>query len=50
MNLLPKGLFAAVAAARGRPIGFAQFRMAKDGKLGVLELTVENGQCYEFRR
>lgn len=50
VNLLPKGLFAAVAAARGRPIGFAQFRMAKDGKLGLLELTVENSQSYEFRR
>jgi CubicO group peptidase (beta-lactamase class C family) len=50
VNLLPKGPFAAVTAARGRPIGSAQFRMAQDGKLGLLELTVENGQSFEFRR
>jgi hypothetical protein len=30
--------------------GFAQFQMAKDGKLNLLRLSTVDGQAYEFRR
>ena len=33
-----------------RPSGFAQFEVGQDGKLGVLCLTTDDGQRYEFRR
>ena len=33
-----------------RPSGFAQFEVGQDGKLGVLRLTADDGQRYEFRR
>ena len=50
VSLLPKGPFAAVAEARGRPFGFAQFQMGRGGKLDRLELSVENGQTYDLQR
>ena len=34
----------------GQPIGFAQFEAGQDGKLGVLRLTADDGQAWEFRR
>jgi CubicO group peptidase (beta-lactamase class C family) len=50
-RLLPRGRFAAVVASTGeRPGGFAQFESGPDGKLGVLRLTANDGQRYEFRR
>jgi hypothetical protein len=33
-----------------RPIGFAQFAAGQDGKLGVLRLTADDGQAWEFRQ
>jgi hypothetical protein len=33
-----------------RPSGFAQLEIGQDGKLGVLRLTLDDGQAYEFRR
>ena len=33
-----------------RPLGFAQLEAGQDGKLGVLRLTGDDGQRYEFRR
>ncbi len=50
VSLLPKARFAAVAEALGKPLGFAQFRIRPDGKLGSMEFSVENGQTYEFQR
>jgi hypothetical protein len=50
-RVLPRGRFAAMVAGLGeRPSGFAQFEVGQDGKLGVLRLTVDDGQRYEFRR
>jgi Beta-lactamase len=50
-RLLPRGRFAAAVASMGeRPLGFAQFAVGQDGKLGVLRLTTDDGQAYEFRR
>jgi len=50
-RLLPRGRFAASVASMGeRPSGFAQFEAGEDGKLGVLRLTTDDGQAYEFRR
>jgi CubicO group peptidase (beta-lactamase class C family) len=50
-QLLPRGRFAAAVASMGeRPLGFAQFAAGQDGKLGVLRLTTDDGQAYEFRR
>jgi CubicO group peptidase (beta-lactamase class C family) len=50
-RLLPRGRFAASVASMGeRPSGFAQFEVGQDGKLGVLRLTTDDGQPYEFRR
>jgi hypothetical protein len=50
-RLLPRGRFAASVASMGeRPLGFAQFAAGQDGKLGVLRLTTDDGQPYEFRR
>jgi hypothetical protein len=49
-RLLPRGRFAPVVASIGeRPSGFAQFEVGQDGKLGVLRLTADDGQRYEFR-
>jgi CubicO group peptidase (beta-lactamase class C family) len=50
-RLLPRGRFAPMVTGLGeRPIGFAQFAAGQDGKLGVLRLTVDDGQAWEFRR
>jgi CubicO group peptidase (beta-lactamase class C family) len=50
-RVLPRGRFASMVAGLGeRPSGFAQFEIGQDGKLGVLRLTVDDGQRYEFRR
>jgi CubicO group peptidase (beta-lactamase class C family) len=50
-RLLPRGRFAPVVASIGeRPSGFAQFEVGQDGKLGVLRLTADDGQAWEFRR
>jgi len=50
-RLLPRGRFAPAAAGAGeQPFGFAQFEIGQDGKLGVLRLTADDGQRYEFRR
>jgi CubicO group peptidase (beta-lactamase class C family) len=50
-RLLPRGRFAAVVTSMGeRPSGFAQFELGQDGKLGVLRLTADDGQAWEFRR
>jgi CubicO group peptidase (beta-lactamase class C family) len=50
-RVLPRGRFAPMVAGLGeRPSGFAQFEIGQDGKLGVLRLTVDDGQRYEFRR
>jgi CubicO group peptidase (beta-lactamase class C family) len=50
-RLLPRGRFAPVAAGMGeQPVGFAQFEIGQDGKLGVLRLTADDGQAWEFRR
>jgi hypothetical protein len=49
-RLLPRGRFAPVVASIGeRPSGFAQLEVGQDGKLGVLRLTADDGQPYEFR-
>lgn len=51
IRLLPRGRFAPVVANMDeRPFGFAQFESDKDGKLGVLRLTFDDGQAYELRR
>ena len=50
-RLLPRGRFAPVVANMDeRPNGFAQFEIDKEGKLGVLRLSFEDGQRYDFRR
>jgi hypothetical protein len=33
-----------------RWLGFVQLQMDKDGKLGLLRLSFDDGQAYEFRR
>jgi hypothetical protein len=44
-------LFARPASPRPfPPLAFAQFEVGQDSKLGVLRLTTEDGQPYEFRR
>ena len=49
-RLLPRGRFAPVVANMDeRPNGFAQFEIRKDGKLGVLRLSFDDGQAYDFR-
>jgi CubicO group peptidase (beta-lactamase class C family) len=51
IRLLPRGRFAPVVANMDeRPFGFAQFESDKDGKLGLLRLTFDDGQAYELRR
>jgi CubicO group peptidase (beta-lactamase class C family) len=50
-RLLPRGRFGPAAAGVGeQPFGFAQFEAGQDGKLGVLRLTADDGQRYDFRR
>ena len=51
VRVVARGAFAAVAENMGpRPGGFVQLQIDKDGKLGVLRLSFEDGQAYEFRR
>jgi CubicO group peptidase (beta-lactamase class C family) len=51
IRLLPRGRFVPVVANLAeRPMGFAQFEIGKDGKLGLLRLTLDDGQAYELRR
>jgi CubicO group peptidase (beta-lactamase class C family) len=51
IRLLPRGRFAPLVANVGeQPSGFAQFEIDKDGKLGLLRLTFDDGQAYELRR
>lgn len=48
--LAPKGDFAATVAAIGDvPLGFAQWQIDGDGKLGFIDVTIEH-QPYRFRR
>lgn len=50
-RMLPRGRFAAGVASMGeRPLGFAQLEVGQDGKLGVLRLTADDTQAWEFRR
>lgn len=50
-RVLPRGRFVPAVAGMGpRPSGFAQLEIGQDGKLGVLRLTLDDGQAYEFRR
>jgi CubicO group peptidase (beta-lactamase class C family) len=50
-SLVPLGRFAAIAEDLGpRPSGFVQFQIDQEGKLGVLRLSFEDGQAYEFER
>jgi hypothetical protein len=32
------------------PMGFVQFQIDKEGRLGLLRLLFGDGQAYEFRR
>jgi CubicO group peptidase (beta-lactamase class C family) len=51
IRLLPRGRFAPVVANMDeRPFGFAQFEIDKNGKLGLLRLTLDDGQAYQLRR
>jgi hypothetical protein len=51
VRVVARGPFAAVAENMGpRPGGFVQLQIDKDGKLGVLRLSFDDGQAYEFRR
>jgi hypothetical protein len=44
IRLLPRGRFVPVVANLAeRPMGFAQFEIGKDGKLGLLRLTLDDG-------
>jgi CubicO group peptidase (beta-lactamase class C family) len=50
-RLVARGAFAAVAENMGPgPSGFVQLQIDKDGKLGVLRLSFDDGQAYDFRR
>ncbi len=51
-RVLPRGRFAPMVATNMGPrlSGFAQLESGQDGKLGVLHLTLGDGQAYEFRR
>jgi hypothetical protein len=52
VKLVPEGRFAAVAADLGPgPVGFVQFLIGKDGKVGrFVLLSGDNGQAYDFVR
>jgi hypothetical protein len=51
VGLVPAGRFAAVAENLGPlPMGFVQFQIDKEGRLGLLRLSFGDGQAYEFRR
>jgi CubicO group peptidase (beta-lactamase class C family) len=51
VRIVPLGQFIAVAANAGpAPSGFVQMQIDKDGRLGVLRLSFDDGQAYDFRR
>jgi CubicO group peptidase (beta-lactamase class C family) len=51
VRLLPRGRFASVLETMDdRPDSFAQFETDKEGRLGVLRFTFDDGQAYDFRR
>jgi hypothetical protein len=51
VRIVPLGQFIAVAANAGPgPSGFVQMQIDKDGRLGVLRLSFDDGQAYDFRR
>ena len=51
VRIVPLGQFIAMAANPGPgPSGFVQMQIDKDGKLGVLRLSFDDGQAYDFRR
>src|SRR5262245_23391132 len=51
VRLSPAGGFAAVAENLGpQSMGFVQTQIDKEGRLGVLRLSFDDGQAYEFRR
>jgi hypothetical protein len=50
-TLAPIGPSAAIVQGLGPdPVAFAQFQMNPDGKLGILRLTADDGQSYEFKQ
>lgn len=50
-RLMPLGRFVAMAENLGpRPNGFVQFQIDQEAKLGVLRLSFDDGQAYEFHR
>ena len=50
-TLAPIGPSAAIVQGLGpNPVAFAQFQMNPDGKLGILRLTADDGQSYEFKQ
>ncbi len=49
-RLIPEGRFAAVVALDYMVKGFAQFQAGSDGTLGILKLTLADGQAYTFQR
>lgn len=50
-SLAPTGRFAPMVQNLGAgPTAFAQFQMDPNGKLGILRLTANDGQSYEFKR
>ena len=50
-RLLPEGRFAAVVADLGpQPSAFVQFQIGNDGRLGLLRLSMDDGQSYVFQK
>ncbi|WP_459695521.1 serine hydrolase [Acidisoma sp. C75] len=50
-SLLAEGRFATIARNLGPdPLGFVQFQMGDDGRLGRLKLAMADGQAYLFER
>jgi Beta-lactamase len=51
VRLAALGPLAAVAESAGpQPAGFVQLLMDKEGKLGLLRLSFDDGQAFDFRR
>jgi hypothetical protein len=51
VRLIPAGRFAAVAENLGPlPAAFIQTQIDKERRLGVLRLSLDDGQAYDFRR
>jgi CubicO group peptidase (beta-lactamase class C family) len=49
-RLMPTGQFGPIVDLGYMTKGFVQFQMGADGKLGLLRLSTEYGQAYEFQR